>query len=127
MRQGIKGVAQGQSGFTPVYVITSQTGTPVNPSNIRRFFNTFLKKINVRRIRLHDIRHTVANLGLQNDIPIEVLSQAFGHTRIDTTKQIYAGNVPRYTERFVQGISQVLPKVVRTESPAIERLISQNE
>jgi hypothetical protein len=31
-----------------------------------------------------------------------------GHTRIDTTKQIYAGHVPMYTENFTAVMSTVM-------------------
>jgi hypothetical protein len=43
------------------------------------------------------------------NVPIEKASQALGHTRIDTTKQIYAGHVPRYNDDFIAGIASVLP------------------
>ena len=52
---------------------------------------------------------TTLALGDAN-LPIEKASQALGHTRIDTTKQIYARLVPRYNDDFVAGIENLLPK-----------------
>ena len=57
------------------------------------------------------MRHSVATLALGDaNLPIEKASQALGHTRIDTTKQIYARLVPRYNDDFVAGIENLLPK-----------------
>ena len=43
-------------------------------------------------------------------MPIEKVSQALGHTRIDTTKQIYARNIPRYNNDFTEGIDGLFPE-----------------
>jgi integrase len=100
------GSAWVQSG----YVITTQEGTPFSDSNLRKRYIRFLGEIGVRYIRIHDLRHTVARLALDVGVPLEHLSQALGHTRIDTTKQIYAGYVPRYTQDFVHVYSATLPE-----------------
>jgi hypothetical protein len=44
-------------------------------------------------------------------------SQALGHSRIDTTKQIYAGHVPRFTDEFTAGVSNSLPPAPETFGP----------
>lgn len=93
------------------YVITTTVGTPVSLSNLRRFYQSFLKKYQIRFIRLHDIRHSVATLSLGLGIPIEQVSQVLGHSRIETTKNIYARHVPRFTENFAQVLSASLPSV----------------
>lgn len=92
------------------YVLTTSVGTPYYLGNLRKKFQQLLKQIEIRYIRLHDIRHTVARLSLDaGNVPIEQTSQALGHTRIDTTKQIYAGYVPRFNEEFIAGMSRILP------------------
>lgn len=91
------------------YVITNAVGRGTSISNLRKRYMAFLASIGVRYIRMHDLRHTVAKLALEADIPIEHVSQTIGHTRIDTTKQIYAGFVPRYTANFVHVMGNLLP------------------
>jgi integrase len=118
MRQAVQEMSAGHRWKHTGYVFTSQVGTPFSLSNLRKKYQKFLQEIDIRYIRLHDIRHTVARIALDSaKIPIEQASQAFGHTRIDTTKQIYAGYVPRYNEEFVAGISQVLPAASRPNPP----------
>ena len=96
------------------YLITTHVGTAVNPSNHRKLFYQFLKQSKIRRIRPHDLRHVVARLALEADLRIEDISQAFGHTRIDTTKQIYAGHVQKLNDRFTQSIGDLYDDAKRS-------------
>jgi len=92
------------------YVLTSAVGTPVFKSNNRARYKKFLAKIGTRYIRPHDIRHTAVTVLLNDaDTPIEKVSQAVGHTRIDTTKQIYAKHIPRYNNDAINALSNILP------------------
>ena len=66
-----------------------------------------------RPIRFHDVRHTAVTLSLEAGVRIEVVSQMVGHSRIDTTKSIYAPVVQainsEYTEKmddYLGGTSQ---------------------
>jgi integrase len=44
-------------------VLTTATGAPVNPSNVRqRSFDRFLRKAGLPRVRFHDLGHTSARL-----------------------------------------------------------------
>ena len=96
------------------YVITTQVGTPVSLSNLRKAYIKFLSAHTVRYIRLHDIRHSVATLSLGLGIPIEQVSQVLGHTRIETTKSIYAQHVPKFTENFALVLSASLPSAMES-------------
>jgi len=111
MRQGTFGVANYQDWFDSGHIVTTLRGTSVSASNLRRQYAKYLKAIEVRYIRFHDMRHSVATLALGDaNLPIEKASQALGHTRIDTTKQIYARLIPRYNDDFASGIADLLPK-----------------
>jgi len=117
MRQSLQRMLSGDKWEETGYVLTTSVGTPYSLSNLRKKFQRLLKRIEVRYIRLHDLRHTVARLALDSaNVRIEQASQALGHTRIDTTKQIYAGYVPRFNEEFIAGMSGILP-AARTPAP----------
>jgi integrase len=75
------------------FVFTSSTGTAVYPSNFLSRFKKFLAVSGLRQIRIHDLRHTMAQLALAGGVRIEAVSETLGHTRIDTTKTIYASRV----------------------------------
>ena len=116
------------------YVITTLVGTPVSLSNLRKAYIKFLSANTFRYIRLHDIRHSVATLSLGLGIPIEQVSQVLGHTRIETTKSIYAQHVPKFTENFALVLSASLPSAMEsirvrenTLSPASLRSTRNNK
>ena len=96
------------------YVITTTVGTSVSLTNLRKAYIKFLSVNGVRYIRLHDIRHSVATLSLGLGIPIEQVSQVLGHTRIETTKSIYAKHVPKFTENFAFVLSASLPSAMES-------------
>ena len=75
------------------WVFTSDTGGALYPSNVLSRFKRFCSDNGLRYIRIHDLRHTMAHLALSKGIRIEGVSETLGHTRIDTTKTIYAANV----------------------------------
>jgi integrase len=109
MYQSVARITAKQEWVESDYVITSQVGTPISLSNLRKAYIKFLLSHKVRYIRLHDIRHSVATLSLGLGIPIEQVSQVLGHSRIETTKNIYAQYVPRFTENFASVLSASLP------------------
>jgi integrase len=90
------------------WVFRTKTGNIVWPTKLSHDFATFCERAKIRRIRFHDMRHTSAVLALTADVRIESVSQALGHSRIDTTKSIYAPFVPKLAEEHSRGISALL-------------------
>ena len=120
MRHDMWRTIEGSNWIDSGYVHTTRIGTAVNPSNNRKYFYKFLTSIGVRRIRVHDLRHVVAVLALEGDVRIEEVSQALGHTRIDTTKQIYAGHVQRLNDRFTDGVGGLLSAAIERRNTQVE-------
>ena len=114
MYESLARITAGQNWVESGYVITTLVGTPVSLSNLRKAYIKFLSANTFRYIRLHDIRHSVATLSLGLGIPIEQVSQVLGHTRIETTKSIYAQYVPKFTENFSSVLSASLPSAIES-------------
>jgi integrase len=93
------------------FLITSTAGTPMNPSNLNHRFTAFLKQNKLRKIRVHDLRHTAAHLSLEGKVRLEAVSQALGHSRIEVTKNIYARHVPKLALEFSAGLAEHLQPV----------------
>lgn len=77
----------------------------VNPStndkyqDLRRSWNSLLKRNNLPRIRLHDIRHLIGTYSINYlKIPIEQVSFTLGHTNIITTQKYITANVRKSKE-----------------------------
>jgi integrase len=71
------------------WVFTSLTGDAFNPENLNRVFNTICKAAEVRKIRLHDLRHTHVSLARRQGVALEVVSARLGHTRSSFTADVY--------------------------------------
>lgn len=77
------------------WVFANQEGNRVDMDNIRRrVFNKALAKAGLRRLRLHDLRHTFASLLIQNGESLAYVRDQLGHTSIKTTVDIYGHLVP---------------------------------
>ena len=90
------------------WVFRTKTGNIIWPTKLSQDFANFCERAKIRRIRFHDMRHTSAVLALTAEVRIESVSQALGHSRIDTTKSIYAPFVPKLAEEHSRGISALL-------------------
>jgi integrase len=60
----------------------------------RREFEKTLQAAGLRKIRLHDLRHTFASLLIQNGAPLAYVKEQLGHSSIKITVDIYGHLVP---------------------------------
>lgn len=107
-RQAEQRVQAGDRWVEQDLLITSSVGGPLDPSAVRRQYESALSRAGLRYIRLHDLRHTAATLALQAGEPIDLVSQALGHSDVRMTKSIYAPNVPNYNARFGLALDALL-------------------
>ncbi|WP_370617672.1 tyrosine-type recombinase/integrase [Mumia sp. Pv 4-285] len=70
-------------------LFTTHVGTPIERSNDYRAFQALLKRAGLRKIRLHDLRHTAASLMLEQGIPARVVMELLGHSQISLTLDTY--------------------------------------
>ena len=57
--------------------------------NITKVKNRVCSKTNVKKIRLHDIRHSFITLQIDNHVNVNVVSQIVGHKNSTTTLNVY--------------------------------------
>ena len=70
-------------------VFTTLTGTNRDPRNFNRSFDSRCDKAGVRRIRVHDTRHTCASLLAALDVHPRVAMAILRHAQIAITMEIY--------------------------------------
>lgn len=75
------------------FVFKSEYGTFYNPNRLSRNWRAFIKKYNLKRIRLHDLRHTCATYLLSHNTPVATVSKKLGHSNIYTTLDTYTHSV----------------------------------
>ena len=71
------------------FVFKDEFGNYYNPSRLSRNWSSFMKKHNLKHIRLHDLRHTCATYLLSHNTPIATVSKKLGHSNIYTTLDVY--------------------------------------
>ena len=70
-------------------VFTTGLGTPIEPRNLNRSFAALCESAGVRRIRLHDLRHTCATLLLAQGVDLRTIMEILGHSAIAVTGNLY--------------------------------------
>jgi len=71
------------------YLVTDQLGMPVHPEWYSDEFGRLLKRIGLRRISLHDSRHTTLTLMEHAGVPISIVSKWVGHYDAAFTQRTY--------------------------------------
>jgi len=89
-------------------LIFKTDGSSYSPSSIRHIFINFCATNGLRKIRLHDLRHTSAVIALEAGIPLEAVSEGLGHSGVDITKRIYAPKVAGLGQRFANKLDQFI-------------------
>jgi integrase len=70
-------------------VFATVAGEPLHPDNVSNTFDRLVKAAGVRRIRLHDLRHTAATTMLDQGIPLKVVAERLGHSSTRITADLY--------------------------------------
>jgi integrase len=82
-------------GIKPTsWVFTNAAGKPIHPHSISQTFERIVERVEVPRIRLHDLRHTHATIALKVRVPIKVISERLGHENPAFTMKQYAHVMP---------------------------------
>jgi integrase len=78
-------------------VFTWADGSLVQPERFTKWFTRHTTAAGLPRIRLHDMRHTYATVGLANATDwheVKVISQRLGHASVGFTIDTYAHVLP---------------------------------
>lgn len=70
-------------------VCLSRRNTPRVPQALTTTFGNFLDRNNLRRIRMHDLRHTNASVMLLSGVSMKVVSARLGHSDINFSMNKY--------------------------------------
>ena len=75
-------------------VFCKENGEPLHPQTFTQAFDRLVAKMELPRIRLHDLRHTHATIALSAGIPPKVISERLGHENPAFTLKQYAHVIP---------------------------------
>ena len=85
-------------------------GRPVAPDVFGHWFQQRAQAAGLPRIRLHDLRHTVATLLLQKGVPVVVVVGILGHSPA-ITMTVYAHALPNAKREAVDFLGDLYQSV----------------
>ncbi len=107
-RQAVERLAAGPAYEDGGWLLANELGRPYNPQAISASFVRRTTVAGIRRIRLHDTRHTAASLMLADGVPTKVVSEMLGHAGPTITLALYAHVIPGMAEEAGASLSAAL-------------------
>ncbi len=89
-------------------IFVTDSGMPLRQKVVKRGFRKLLAKARIRSVRLYDLRHTAATLGIAAGVSVKIISDQLGHASISFTLERY---------------SHVLPSIQDEAAAKVERLL----
>lgn len=90
-------------------VFTTEVGTLINPTNLRkRSFASLLKQARLSHIRFHDLRHTCATLLFGAGVHPKYVQELLGHANIAVTLDTYSHVLPGMGDQTARAIETAL-------------------
>ena len=92
------------------FVCVDAMGDVANPKYISRYFSDLLQKNGLRRIRLHDLRHSCATLLLENGATLKQVQEWLGHHSYVVTADTYGHVLAESKREMADTMSKLLGK-----------------
>lgn len=74
---------------------------PLPITNLQRYFTRGIKESGVKKIRIHDLRHSFATNAIANGVNIVALSKYLGHSTIQQTLETYVHALEKTDDELV--------------------------
>jgi len=108
---------EGKNDISGELVFPSPDGSILDPDNLyHRYFLPVLAKAGIRKIRLHDLRHTFGSLLIQNGASIVYVKEQMGHSTIQVTVDTYGHLIPGANVSYVDRLDAPEKSANRTQT-----------
>ncbi len=67
----------------PYVIVGREEGKQLN--NLQKSWRRIRKLANIENVRIHDLRHTYASIGVANGLSLQMVGKLLGHTQVKTT------------------------------------------
>ena len=107
-RQAAEQLAFGPGYRSDGYVFCREDGVALRPDHVSKAFQDAIKRAELPRIRLHDLRHTWASLALSAGVSPKVVSERLGHASVSFTLDVYSHVMPGLQEDAAAKVAALL-------------------
>lgn len=90
-------------------VFTTEVGTPLDPSNVRRTYARLAGEAGLEHLHPHMLRHAAASLLSAAGVPLEDISDTLGHRSVTITAEIYRHPIAPVRSGHMAAMNQLLP------------------
>src|SRR5699024_12522767 len=90
------------------YFVFSKYTKPLTANTIVKRYNRYINKSGVKRIRLHDIRHSHASYLINNGYDIQIVSKRLGHAKVSMTLDNYSHLYPNTENETIEFVNKDL-------------------
>ena len=81
---------------------------PLSPTTIDRYMKKYCDRAGIKKIRIHDLRHSHASLLLSNGVPITAVQNRLGHSDPSITLKHYAHLMPNDEDKAINVIDSLI-------------------
>jgi integrase len=92
------------------YYIFTNSNIPKDPRTIEKYFNCLLKRLNLKHLKFHTLRHTFATRLREQKVDIKTISELLGHSDWKITQSIYVHTSIEYKRTSVNNLSNFIIK-----------------
>jgi integrase len=107
-RQAQDRLAAGSSWTDLDLVFSTEVGTPIDPSNLRRDLTATCERAGLGHWHPHELRHSAASLMLGQEVPLEVVADVLGHSSIRMTADVYGHIRAPQRQRAAEAMTDAL-------------------
>lgn len=90
-------------------VFTTEVGTPLDPSNVRRTYARLARAAGLEHLHPHMLRHAAASLLSAAGVPIEDISDTLGHRSVAVTAEVYRHPIAPVRSGHMAAMNYLLP------------------
>ena len=94
------------------FVFGGETSLPI--TNLQRKFTKGIKDSGVKKIRIHDLRHSFATNAINNGCNIVAVSKYLGHSTIQQTLETYTHLLEKTDDEMVEKMNAIISPVIQS-------------
>ncbi len=91
-------------------VFTTDTGGQLHPADVTDHFHHLTAQAGLPPIRLHDLRHGTATMGLAAGVQMKVISRRLRHSSPTFTQKFYGDVLPELTHAAAEATAALVPR-----------------
>jgi integrase len=100
-------------------VFASATGEQLNPDGVSQRFERLIARSGLPPVRLHDLRHVAATLGLSAGVAMKTVSEQLGHSSIKITSDIYSSVTAEVAHDAAERTAAIVPRKIKASNSSV--------